>query len=315
MDVVDRVAFQIFGLSIYWYGILIAIGVLLAIILSVVMAKRRGYTSEHVYDMTFFIIPLGVIFARLYYVAFEWDTYAHNLLSIFAIRDGGMAIYGAVIGGVIGMFLNSRRKNGIKFADQLDIVAPGLILAQAIGRWGNFFNQEAYGSMVAPEGWGFPLAVYIERLGEWRLATFFYEFVWNIIVFIILMIYSKKRRKSGSVFLMYLCAYGFGRMFIEGLRDDSLWLVDGVIRVSQLLSLILFIVAGIALIIMHKKGAAQPDGIAQAAEGAGEKAEAEQSHDNKDEEHDGQPLSGYKGGQDESKQANGDAATDENKES
>ena len=135
-----------------------------------------------------------------------------------------------------------------------DILAPSLALGQAIGRWGNFVNQEAYSSIVAPDFLRFPFAVYIESIGQWRLATFFYESVWNLIVFAFLIWQSKKQKKPGNILLLYIIGYSFGRMFIEGLRSDSLYLIPGVIRISQMLSIVLFVGGLIAYYLYNKKG-------------------------------------------------------------
>lgn len=252
---IDRVAFRVFGFEIYWYGIIIACACGLGIWLAYNKAKKCGYDPDFLIDFLFLAIPLSVICARIYYVAFEWEYYADNLLKVFAIRDGGIAIYGAVIGGIISawLFCKFYKKPKPSFLELCDIAAPSLILGQAIGRWGNFVNQEAYSYIVAPEWMKFPLAVYIEAIGQWRLATFFYESMWNLLVFIFLMWYSKDKKKSGNVFILYIALYAFGRMFIEGLRVDSLWLIPGVIRISQLLSVILFVGGMIVFYLRNKK--------------------------------------------------------------
>ena len=253
----------IFGLPIYWYGILMATAVLMGIFIGMNRAKKLGYKSDQVIDFMLFAVPLGIVFARLYYIVFDIignpnSTFLSNPVSVFYLRDGGLAMYGALIGSVLAAFINSRRKKdfgflkeGISFIDIMDIVAAPLVLGQAIGRWGNYFNQEAYGSL-APQGWGFPFAVYIEDLNEWHLATFFYECVWNLLVFAFLMWYSRKRRKPGNVFLFYLAGYGLGRMVIEQFRADSLWLVPGMIRISQLLSFIFLVGAGSILFFRYR---------------------------------------------------------------
>ena len=246
----DPVAFRVLGQNIYWYGIFISLGVLLGIVLAMRNAKVFDVDQDSIVDLALLIIPLAIIGARLYYVVFEWDQYKGNLLDIFNIRKGGLAIYGGVIGGVIAGLIYSRWKKH-DFWNLADICAPSLILGQAIGRWGNYVNQEAYGTAVEnPEWQWFPAAVFIEASKQWHLATFFYESFWNFIVFFILMSYRKHRKKTGEVFLLYLILYSVGRFFIEGLRTDSLYI--GSFRVSQLLSAVLF-VAGIVLFVHRRK--------------------------------------------------------------
>lgn len=254
---IDRVAFTIFGFEIYWYGIIIAVACGLGFLLAYKRCEKRGYNPEFLMDMVFVLLPISIICARIYYVVFEWEYYKANPSKIFALRDGGIAIYGAVLGGIftIWLFKKFYKKPIPSFLEICDILAPSLILGQAIGRWGNFVNQEAYSHIVAPEWMRFPLAVYIEAIGEWRLATFFYESMWNFLVFGVLMWYSRKERREGNVFLLYLVLYGFGRMIIEGLRSDSLWLITNYIRVSQLLSAVMVIGGFIALYVRNKNNA------------------------------------------------------------
>lgn len=254
---VDRVAFSLFGVEVYWYGIIITLGCVLGVWLAVYRAKKAGWNPDFVYDFLFLALPLAIICARLYYVAFEWPYYAANPMKIFAIRDGGIAIYGGVIGGVLAVYLFARyyKKPKPSFGQMCDLFAPSLILGQAIGRWGNFVNQEAYSYITAPHWMRFPLAVYIEAIGEWRLATFFYESAWNFLVFGALLWYARVKRPSGCVFALYLLLYSFGRMFIEGLRSDSLWLIPGAIRVSQLLAALLCVGAAGYLYWVNRKQA------------------------------------------------------------
>lgn len=248
-----RDLFGIPGLDIRWYAVIICLGICAGLVTAFILAKKRGYNTDMPIDLLLVCIPLAIICARLYYVAFEWDSYKDDLWSIFAIWEGGIAIYGAVIGSVIGGFLFSRYSK-ISFGDILDIGGPGLIIGQAIGRWGNFVNQEAFGNLITNEAlqW-FPYGVYIDKLGEWHQATFFYESMWNLIVFAVLLWYFKRAKHKGNVFVMYLVLYGAGRAVIEGLRTDSLWLIQGVIRVSQALSLLLVVAGVIYLLYMHKK--------------------------------------------------------------
>ena len=217
------------------YGVLIALAVLCAVILCQREGRRRGLPEDIGLDMALWAVPLGVVCARLYYVIFRWDYYAQNPVSILYFWQGGLAIYGGVIGGALGLYLLSRRRR-ISCLTLFDMAAPLVILGQAIGRWGNLFNGEAYGYPVQSAFWQFfPVAVQVD--GVWHLATFFYESCWDLAGFIVLWRYRLRARRAGDVFFLYLLWYGAGRTIIEGLRTDSLML--GPIRVSQLLSLAL----------------------------------------------------------------------------
>jgi phosphatidylglycerol---prolipoprotein diacylglyceryl transferase len=244
--------FGIQGLNIAWYGIIIACGLLLGVLLASLRARRRGWSADVVLDFILLAVPLAVIGARLYYVAFEWEQYAGSLGKIFAINEGGLAIYGAVIGGFLAAFIFSKASK-FPFLKLIELVIPSLILGQAIGRWGNFINQEAFGAMITnPKLQFFPLAVYIQSLGEWHQATFFYESFWNSILLVVTLLLGRKRVKDGTLMATYFIGYGIGRAVIEGLRTDSLYLF-GSIRVSQVLSAALVLV-GILLLILIKKG-------------------------------------------------------------
>lgn len=273
---INPVAFSIFGHDIRWYGIIIAIGLLLGILLAMHHAKREGQNPDSVLDLALIVVPIAVIFARIYYVVFQWgavygppygvpDAYGQvrSFWDVFAIWKGGLAIYGAVIGGLLGAWIYVKFVNKkIKLLPLLDILAPSLILGQAIGRWGNFVNQEAFGNAVANPSWQwFPAAVYITNpqtlpAGQqpgWFMATFFYESMWNFIIFAFLYFYFKnsKSRKTGNVFWFYLLLYGFGRLIIEGLRTDSLMLGD--MRISQWLSGLLVIASACILLMPFVK--------------------------------------------------------------
>ncbi len=255
----SRVAFTLFGRDVYWYGVLMALGILIGVWLTLREGKRKKLTEDDILDMCLVIIPSGVVGARLYYVIFEWASYASNPIRALYIWEGGLAIYGAVIGGLIGMFIYSRVKK-IRFLKLADCIAPGLVLAQAIGRWGNFFNQEAFGLPINNgELMWFPFAVYIEGYhtfngqpcsNPYHMATFFYESVWCLIVFIILWSCRRKFKHDGDAILSYAALYGLERMFVERLRGDSLYIIKpggaiaAGIRISEMLSFIL--VAAIA---------------------------------------------------------------------
>lgn len=247
--------FGIPGLSIRWYAAIICLGLVAGLLVAYLMGRRRGYNFDMVLDLLLLALPICIIGARLYYVAFEWETYKNNLAEIFAIWHGGLAIYGAVIGGVIAAVVFCKWKK-VPLGDVLDLGSLGLILGQAIGRWGNFANQEAFGNLITnPDLQFFPYGVYIDRLGEWHQATFFYESMWNLLVLAVLLWYFKRAKHKGNVFVAYLALYGVGRFFIEGLRTDSLWMIPGVIRVSQLLSAILVVFGAAYLWHMHRRPA------------------------------------------------------------
>ena len=253
---IDPVAFTLFGKDIYWYGIIMATAMLLGILLASRLMKRAGENPDLIYDLAIIVIPLAIIGARIYYVLFQWEYYSnYPFWEVFAVWHGGLAIYGGVIGGLIGLLVFSKWKK-ISFFKLADVVAPALILGQAIGRWGNFVNQEAYGSPTNNIALNFfPVSVFIEATGRYHYATFFYESMWNLLVFALLMLYTyeklwkKKERVHGDVFVLYLVLYGFGRMFIEGMRTDSLML--GPIRISQLLSGVM-VLCGVLYFIFQK---------------------------------------------------------------
>jgi len=229
----SRVAFSLFGKDIYWYGIIIAVGFLLAVIYTVRRAPEFGLTEDNILDMLIASVPAAIIFARIYYCIFNWSLYRDDPVSCLYIWNGGIAIYGGVIGGVLGLWLYSRAKK-MKMWPLLDVGGLGLLIGQLVGRWGNFINREAHGT----ETDAFFKMGLTDESGTVRYyhPTFLYESVWNLIGFILLHFYSKKHRHyDGEIFTMYVAWYGLGRGFIEGLRTDSLYLFNTGIRVSQLL--------------------------------------------------------------------------------
>lgn len=208
----------------------------LAILLASREEKRMELPKDTIVDLALFLIPISVLGARIYYVIFAWDIFKDDLLSIFAIWEGGIAIYGALIAGICTTFIFCRFRH-ISVMAVLDCIVPGLALAQAIGRWGNFFNQEAYGLPVTdPALQFFPMSVQILEgsVPVWHMATFFYESLWDLLVFLFLWSVRKKTEKSGDLFFLYSLLYAAGRLVIEGLRMDSL--TAGPIRVSQLIA-------------------------------------------------------------------------------
>lgn len=261
---IDKIAVHNFlgieGLDIAWYGILIACGIVVGVAVAVYEAKRRGYTTELLVDFMILALPLAIVGARLYYVAFEWDYYSQHPEQIIAIWEGGIAIYGAIIGGVIAAVILSKWRK-FPLGRLLDICAPGLIVGQAIGRWGNFVNEEAFGNVVTdPNLQFFPYAVYIQErwtgtewiVNQWVQATFFYESMWDLGVLALLLVYARRAKHDGNVFAMYLIGYGIGRFWIEGIRISTLQLWQGM-PVSQFLSLVLIAVGLVYILVMRKR--------------------------------------------------------------
>ncbi len=225
----NPVAFKIFGIEVMWYGIFISLGVVIGTILALREAKRLGIEEDTVIDLLLYAIPIALIGARIYYVIFSWDYYGKNLKEIFNFRGGGLAIHGAIIAASIVAIIFARIRK-VDFWQIADICAPGLILGQAIGRWGNYVNQEAYGIPT-----DLPWGIIVD--GVKVHPTFLYESIWNFMVFLFLLWYRRNRSKvSGEIFLLYLMLYSVIRFFVEGLRTDSLML--GSIRVAQLVSVI-----------------------------------------------------------------------------
>jgi len=246
---IDPVAFKIFDMEIRWYGIIIALGFLVGLLIALKNAKRKDLSDEVVYDVVIFTTPLAVIFARLYYVIFNFNEYRGSLISIINIRQGGMAIYGGIIGGILGAYILSKIKK-INFLKIADVCSPSIAIAQAIGRWGNFVNQEAYGYETSLP---WRMQIYDFDMGK-RIEvhpTFLYESLWDLIVFMILMYAIRnKEGKNGEVFINYIILYSFGRFFIEGLRTDSLMFLG--MRVSQILAGVLVVIGIIALAIIKQ---------------------------------------------------------------
>ncbi|MFC2947240.1 prolipoprotein diacylglyceryl transferase [Virgibacillus sediminis] len=252
----DPVFLELGPLTIYWYGVIIAAGAFLGIYLASKEADRLGLEKDILIDFIFFAIPVAIISARIYYVIFEWENYVGGpWWDIFAIWEGGIAIHGAIIGGVLTAVIYTRKRN-ISFWQLADIIAPSLILGQAIGRWGNFMNQEAHGGPVSETVFN----NFLQYLPDFILnqmtidgtlyhPTFLYESMWNVLVFVLLILLRKFNPLRGEIFLTYAISYSIGRFFVEGLRTDSLYFGD--IRQAQLIS-ILIIVTAIALIIYRR---------------------------------------------------------------
>lgn len=254
----DRVFIEIGPLPIYWYGVIIAAGAFLGLYIGTKEADRLGLKKDLMMDLVVFAIPIAIIFARIYYVIFEWERYAGGpWWNVFAIWEGGIAIHGALIGAVLTAIVYARVKK-VSFWQLADIAAPSLILGQAIGRWGNFMNQEAHGGPLSEatyQSFHQYLPDFIMNQmcieGVMYHPTFLYESFWNLLVFILLLILRRYNPLRGEVFLAYVITYSIGRFFIEGMRTDSLYLFSQ-IRTAQFISLLLIVVA-IVLIIFRRK--------------------------------------------------------------
>ena len=285
----SRIAFSIGSKPIYWYGIIIAAGFLLAVYYAMKRADQFGLTQDNIIDMLICAVPLAIIGARAYYCIFSWGLYKDDPIRVLYIWEGGLAIYGGVIGAVIGLFIYTKVKK-VKTSAMLDIGGLGLLIGQSIGRWGNFMNREAFGAettsflrMGLTDANG--VTIYVH-------PTFLYESVWNVLGLLILHFYSKRRKFDGQIFLMYLGWYGLGRMFIEGLRTDSLYVGSSNLRVSQLLAGICFL--GVVIFLVYDKifrehkpedlfvnqvaakkaaEAAEPEAAAEVSEGSAEPVE------------------------------------------
>ncbi|HGL6903148.1 TPA: prolipoprotein diacylglyceryl transferase [Staphylococcus aureus] len=250
---IDPVAFNLGPLSVRWYGIIIAVGILLGYFVAQRALVKAGLHKDTLVDIIFYSALFGFIAARIYFVIFQWPYYAENPSEIIKIWHGGIAIHGGLIGGFIAGFIVCKVKNLNPFQIG-DIVAPSIILAQGIGRWGNFMNHEAHGGSVSRaflEQLHLPNFI-IENMyinGQYYHPTFLYESIWDVAGFIIL-VNIRKHLKLGETFFLYLTWYSIGRFFIEGLRTDSLMLTSN-IRVAQLVSILLILIS-ISLIVYRR---------------------------------------------------------------
>ncbi|MBB6450346.1 phosphatidylglycerol:prolipoprotein diacylglycerol transferase [Geomicrobium halophilum] len=257
---IDPIAFELGPLSVYWYGVIIGLGALIGYIIATREAKKRGLPNDLFADLLIWAIPISIISARLYYVLFNLEYYVHDPLQMFAIWEGGLAIHGGLIGAVITGAVFARLR-GISFWKLADIAAPSIILGQAIGRWGNFINQEAHGGEVS--------RIFLENimLPEWIIdqmfiegayyhPTFLYESIWNFLGFALLLYLRRVNLRRGELFLTYVIWYSFGRFFIEGLRTDSLMIAD-FLRTAQVISIILIVGSIIVMIYRRRKGLAK----------------------------------------------------------
>ena len=254
---INRVAFDLFGIEIYWYALIIVFGIVVAMWLSTRESIRVNLKPDDVSDFMLIGLPVAFIGARLYYILFNIGPYLEEPMQIFNLRSGGLAIYGGLIAGGIWLYFFCQR-NFISPWTFLDIATPNVLLAQGIGRWGNFMNHEAYGGETTR---AFLESLYLPNFiienmnidGAYRQPTFLYESLWNFLGFIVLILLRKQKNlfKQGEIGIAYVIWYSFGRFWIEGMRTDSLYLV-GDIRVSQVLSLVLFF-GGWAVLIWRRK--------------------------------------------------------------
>ena len=269
--VIDPVAFSIFGRDIAWYGIIITFGIFCAVAYVMYRAKKEKLREDDVYDYALFTVIVGIICARLYYVIFDPTPNYKNIIDVFAIWNGGLAIYGGIIGGALTVLAVSRVKK-IYFLRVADMAAPAVMIAQSMGRWGNFMNGEAYGSVEKFDFFffGFDISGLMDKFpllmnvgGIDAQPTFLYESVWNLIGFLLLVFFVDRFKKfAGMTMLSYFAWYGFGRMFIEGLRTDSLYIPGSdTMRVSQLIAFMTFAVSVALIIVLSIKSKAHPYNI------------------------------------------------------
>ena len=240
-------AFRIGPLNIHMYGLIIACGLIAAVLYACRRSKQFGLKEDDIIDGVLWVTPFAILCARAYYCAFSWDMYRDNPISVLYIWEGGLAIYGGVLGALVGVTVFCLIKK-IRIGALLDLVALGFLIGQSAGRWGNFFNREAFG---APTESFFRMGLLNTYTGqvEYYHPTFLYESVWNLCGFVLLHFLSKKRRYDGQIALRYAAWYGLGRAMIEGLRMDSLWW--GPFRVSQLLAAVSCIAAVTVLLVNH----------------------------------------------------------------
>jgi phosphatidylglycerol:prolipoprotein diacylglycerol transferase len=229
----SRVAFSIGSKDFYWYGVIIAVGFLLAVWYALRRCRQFGITQDNLIDMLICAVPTAVVCARAYYCIFEWDLYKSDPIRVLYIWEGGLAIYGGIIGSVLALTIYTKVKK-IKTSAMLDIGGLGLLIGQSIGRWGNFINREAHGGVTDT----FLRMGLTDSAGNTTYVhpTFLYESLWNALGLLILHFLSKRRKYDGQIFVMYLGWYGLGRVFIEGLRTDSLYLMGTNLRISQLVA-------------------------------------------------------------------------------
>ncbi len=256
----NPIAIKIGPFAVHWYGLIIGLGIAIALYIAMREGNKHHLDKETFPDLLIWAIPISIICARIYYVAFQWDYYSQNPADIIKVWEGGIAIHGALIGAVATAIVFSKFKD-ISFWKIADIAAPSVILGQAIGRWGNFMNQEAYGEEVSRsflENLQLPEFIinqmYIE--GAYHHPTFLYESIWNIIGFILLILLRRVNLRRGELFLSYVIYYSIGRFFVEGMRTDSLMLTES-LRIAQVISLVLIAAAVVLWVYRRKAGLAK----------------------------------------------------------
>ena len=242
----NRVAFTLLGKDIYWYGIIIAIGLILGLVYAVCAAKKNNVSQDIIYDLVLWGLPAAIVFARLYYVAFDPASIEGQLWKIVAVWEGGLAIYGAIIGASIAGVIYCRVKR-LNLGLIFDICAPGLMIGQIIGRLGNFVNGEVYGVLT-----DLPWGMSVGRSNPVH-PLFAYEMLWMTIGLIALLLYVSHKRRTGEIFWLYVLWYGLGRVWLEGLRDNNYIMRLGIIPISQLIAAAAIIVAVCALLYLYKK--------------------------------------------------------------
>ena len=262
---------QIGPLTIYYYGVIIAFGLILAVLYGCKRSKEFGIREDDLVDGVLWVTPFAILCARLYYCLFSWDYYKYNPVEILYVWEGGLAIYGGVLGALLGVFVLCKVKK-IKFTALLDVVLLGFLIGQSIGRWGNFMNREAFG---ANTDFFLKMGLLNSVTGNVRYVhpTFLYESAWNAVGFVLLHFLSKRRRYDGQIALGYAAWYGLGRAFIEGLRTDSLWW--GPFRVSQMLAAVSCFAAVTALLVLSFR--AHPAGKLFVNQVAAKEAEQEKA--------------------------------------
>ena len=245
---ISRVAFHIFNIPVYYYALFILSGFLLGLLFVSLTCKKRGVEPDHIYDVAFWGLIFGIIGARIYYCIFDSDSLKNGFWDIFKLWEGGLAIYGGIIGAVISTIVYCK-KHKLPILNVLDVACPGLLIGQAIGRWGNFTNAEVFGK----ETDSFFRMTINGNPGVHPL--FLYESMWNILGFIIIVIFRDKKKSDGQVFFSYTLWYGIGRLFLEGMRQNDyiLWLIDQKLGISQAVSLICIILSVAAIIYLPKK--------------------------------------------------------------
>ena len=248
-------SFTLFGRTFYWYGVIIAVGFILAMLYCARHCRRCGIEPDTLYDFLIWMIPLAIIGARLYYVIFQWSDYRDHPIDALKIWEGGLAIYGGVIAGLLTGIIWCRKKK-IPFGAMADVCAPGLLIGQCIGRWGNFINREAFGrETTAFSRMGLTLpgreTVYVH-------PTFLYESLWNLMILILMLVYRKYKKFDGEICLLYFGGYGLGRFWIEGIRTDTLFIPGTTLAVSQVLSLCMVIFAVVTDVVVRIRLEKQP---------------------------------------------------------